>query len=188
MTREEFDNLLRLWGWAFGPRRQELEEGAGMYGVSALAGLGRPATIRQTASMDRGGIARRRMIGAAAGLVDARGAVRVAPSWAVEAVRATETRTGTAKILAPDASIPADALRIEQAVVRLRRESQELAIVLRTQFCTLLGGQRDKANHLDLRLGVYRERLAEAKGWLRRDIADSTKRGTMSQEEAIHGR
>jgi hypothetical protein len=170
MTREEFDNLLRLWGWAFGPRRQEQEEGAGMYGVSALADLGRPTAIRQTVAMDRGGIARRRMIGTAAGLVDARGAVRVAPSWAVDAVRAIETRTGTAKILAPDASIPEDALRVERAVVRLRRESHELATVLRTQFCTLLGGQRDKANHLDLRLGVYRERLAEAKGWVRRDM------------------
>ncbi|WP_369977463.1 hypothetical protein [Xanthomonas bundabergensis] len=91
-------------------------------------------------------------------------------------------------MLAHDVNIPADALRVEQSVVRLRRESRELATVLRTQFCMLLGGQRDKVNHLDLRLGVYRERLAEAKGWLRRDIADFSKRGTMSREEVIHGR
>ncbi len=60
--------------------------------------------------------------------------------------------------------------------------------MLRTQFCTLLGGQRDKANHLGIRLGVYRERLAEAKGWLRRDIASPSNRGTISQGGNSYGR
>ncbi|WP_131721571.1 hypothetical protein [Xanthomonas sp. NCPPB 1128] len=170
MTRDEFDNLLRLWGWAFGPRRQEQEEGAGMYGTSALAGLGRPATIRQSTTMDRGGVARRRMLGVAAGLVDDAGVVHLVPAWTVEPVRGTQTRTGAAKVLAPDFSIPADALRVEQSVTRLRRQEHDLATALRTQFCTVLGGQRDKADHLGLRLGVYRERLAEAKGWVRRDL------------------
>ncbi|WP_155393933.1 hypothetical protein [Xanthomonas albilineans] len=170
MTREDFENLLRLWGWAFGPRLREREEGAGMYGVSALAGLGRPTTIRQSVTMDRGGIARRRMLGVAAGLIDEYGVAHVVPPWTVEPVRGTQTRTGAVKVLAPDASIPADALRVEQAVTLLRRHEHDLATALRTQFCTVLGGQRDKADHLGLRLGVYRERLAEAKGWVRRDL------------------
>lgn len=171
MTREEFDNLLRLWGWTFGPRRQEREEGAGMYGVSALAGIGRPSTIRQTATMDRGGDGRRRLLGVGAGLVDADGHARVVPSWAVEPVRATATRSSAARVLDADSHVPPDAQRVEVSVLRLHRIDLDLATALRTQFCTLLGGQRDKADHLGLRVGVYRERLAEARGWVRRDIA-----------------
>lgn len=169
MTREEFENLLRLWGWAFGPRRQAQEEGAGLYGVSALAGLGRPATIRQTTTMDRGGWSRRRMLGAAAGLVDEKGVTHLAPSWTVEPVRATATRTAAAKLLSPDYSIPPDAMRVEQAVIRLRRAEAELAEVVRTQFCSF-GPSREKADRAGISLGVYRERLAEAKGWIRRDL------------------
>lgn len=170
MTRDDFENLLRLWGWTFGPRRQAQEEGAGLYGVSALAGLGRPATIRQTTTMDRGGLARRRMLGAAAGLVGKDGEVQAMPAWAVEPVRGTPTRTAAAKVLAPDFSVHPDALRVEQAVIRLRREEHELATVVRTQFCTF-GPSIEKAERVGVKLGVYRERLAEAKGWLRRDLA-----------------
>ncbi|AMV00066.1 hypothetical protein [Xanthomonas citri] len=170
MTREEFDNLLRLWGWAFGPRRQEKETGAGLYATSALASMGRPATIRQSVSMDRGGKERRRLLGVSAGLIDNDGRARAVPSWAVEPVRAAATRSTVARVLDADSDVPPDANRVEVAVLKLHRIDFDLATALRTQFCTLLGGQRDKADHLGLRLGVYRERLAEARGWVRRDL------------------
>ena len=170
MTREEFDNLLRLWGWAFGPRRQEKEAGAGLYGTSALASMGRPTTIRQSVTMDRGGKERRRLLGASAGLIDDDGCARAVPPWAVEPVRASPTRSAGARALDSDADIPPDAGRVEVSVLKLPRIDFDLATALRTQFCTLLGGQRDKADYLGLRVGVYRERLAEARGWVRRDL------------------
>ncbi|MGR4895816.1 hypothetical protein ACIPR8_11100 [Stenotrophomonas sp. LARHCG68] len=169
MKREDFDNLLRLWGYYYGPRRQELEAGAGLYGVSSLADLGRPKTIRQTTSMDRGGMTRRQMMGKEAGLLDERGVARVVPTWAADTVRCSETRTGAAKILAPDFSVPPEAQRVERAVFKLSRDEMDLARVMRTEYCTF-GRQSDKAKDFGMERKAYRERLAEARGWVRRDL------------------
>lgn len=169
MKREDLENLLRFWGFHYGPRRQELEAGAGMYGTSSLAGLGRPRTIRQTTTMDRGGMTRRQMMGREAGLVDGNGVARVVPSWAADTVRCAETRTGVAKILAPDFSVPTEAQRVERAVFKLSRDDLDLAKILRKEYCTF-GRQSDKAKDFGVERKAYRERLAEAKGWVRRDL------------------
>ena len=173
MKREDLDNHLRLWGYHYGPRRDErrteMEAGAGLYGQSALADLGRPKIIRKTATMDRAGVDRRRMLGKEAGLVDETGGARVVPGWAVETVRCAETRTGAAKILATDFSIPAEAQRVERAVFLLGRDDLDLARIIRAEYCSL-GPQRDKAQGLGIERNAYRERLAEAKGWVRRDM------------------
>lgn len=169
MIREDFENLMRLWGFYFGPRRKEQEEGAGLYGPSTLAGLGRPATIRQSTTMDRGGIARRRLLGKEAGLIDITGAARVVPPWVVEPVRCSETRTSAAKILAPDFSVPAEAQRVERAVFKLNKLDGDLASIVRAEYCSF-GRQIEKAASFGIKRNAYRERLAEAKGWVRRDL------------------
>lgn len=169
MKREELDDLLRFWGYHYGPRRAELEVGAGLYGQSTLADLGRPKIIRQIASMDRAGVARRRLLGKEAGLIDESGAARVVPGWAVETVRCAETRTGAAKILAPDFSVPPEAMRVERSVSLLGRAEMSLARIVRAEFCSF-GPQREKAQSFGIERNAYRERLAEAKGWIRRDL------------------
>lgn len=166
MNATEFETMLLIWGHAFGPRSAEAVVAS--YGSSTLAGLGRP-TIRQVTTMDRGGHQRRRLMGAAAGLVDEHGRPRLLPSWAAEPVRGSSTRSAGAKVLATDSIIPTEAARVEQSVKRLAREESELALVLRAQYCQL-GRQAEKAEAMGMARNAYRERLAEARGWLRRDL------------------
>lgn len=170
MKNEAFDELLRAWGYAYGPRRAAIEEGAGMYGTNALANLGRPPTIRQRVNMDRGGIDRRLTMGEAAGLVDAKGRTRLLPTWAAAPVKGTETRSSHARILDASAGVPPEAEKVERAVLHLHRVDADLATVIRTQYCTL-GRQTEKSQRIGLSMGVYRERLAEARGWVRREIS-----------------
>src|SRR5690606_38166403 len=60
VTQDEFENLLRAWGYAFGPRSAELrQEERSPTGDSPLARIGQTRTIRQVTTMDRGGHARR---------------------------------------------------------------------------------------------------------------------------------
>ncbi len=165
MKRDDLENQLRLWGYYYGPRRAEAETGAGMYGNSTLAGLGRPTTIRQSTTMDRSGLTRRRLLGQAAGISGRDGEARAVPAWAVETVRGAETRSGSAKILAPDFSVPTEAQRVERSVLELHRIDAELALVMRAQYCSL-GRQLEKAERTGIKIGVYREKLAEARGWV----------------------
>jgi len=172
VTQDEFENLLRAWGYAFGPRSAELrQEERSPTGDSPLARIGQTRTIRQVTTMDRGGHARRRTMGAAANLIDKRGDVRLAPAWASDPIRATETRTATAKLLAVnDPQFSPEIMRVEAAALRLNRADGTLGQVLRVEYCQL-GSQADKAEKFGLRRNAYRERVAEARGWVRRDLA-----------------
>lgn len=170
MNDDLFDDLLRAWGYAYGPRREEQEAGAGLYGSCTLAGLGRPSMIRREVNMDRGGIARRRAMGDAAGLVDERGRARLLPTWAAEPVRFAETRTAHAKILVASDGIPEQAAKVERSVLQLHRASPSLASVIRAEYCTF-GRQSEKAKTFGMERKAYRERVAEARGWLKCDLA-----------------
>ncbi|MDY4297534.1 MULTISPECIES: hypothetical protein [unclassified Xanthomonas] len=170
MNDDVFDGFLRAWGYAYGPAREAQEAGAGMYGACTLAGLGRPSLIRQQVNMDRGGLDRRRAMGRAAGMVAANGQARLLPTWAAEPVRFAETRTAHAKILSSSDGIPEQAAKVERAVLQLHRESPSLARVIRAEYCTF-GRQSEKAKTFGMERKAYRERLAEARGWVRCDLA-----------------
>jgi hypothetical protein len=171
VTQDEFENLLRMWGFAFGPRRGAYDVGPSVYGDSPLAHFGRARTIRQVTTMDRGGIGRRTRMGAAAGLLDATGErVRAVPTWAVEPVRGSQSRSVGAKVLATDdPEFSPEVMRVERAATSLQRADSLLGQVLRAEYCTL-GGQEEKSHRFNLRRNAYRERLAEARGWVRRDL------------------
>lgn len=163
MNRESLDDLLRLWGWAYGPRRreQEAERLSSAYGDSPIAKFGASSgSALSRAIALRGGKDRRTLLATGAGMEG------VVPAWAVPTVSFAETRTGSAKLLsAGDRALPPQAQQIEKLWHQLRREDLHLAKVLRSEFCTL-GRQREKAELLDVSLGVYREGLAIAKGWI----------------------
>lgn len=172
MTQEEFENLLRLWGYAFGPRLAEsLAEPTSPTGDSPLARIGQVRTIRTVTTMDRGGHGRRLMLGAAAGLLDRDGEqARAVPAWSVSPVRSAETRTSSSNILSEGREFAPEVMRVERAALSLHRVDATLGRVIRVEYCQL-GSQGDKADQFKLKRNAYRERVAEAKGWLRRDLA-----------------
>lgn len=172
MTQDEFENLLRLWGFAFGPRAGAYNVGPSTYGDSPLSRFGQTRTIRQVTTMDRGGIGRRTTMGAAAGLLDVkRERTRMVPTWAVEPVRGSQSRSAGARVLATDdPEFSPEVLRVERAAMRLQRVDSVLGQVLRAEYCSL-GGQEEKSQRFNLRRNAYRERVAEARGWMRRELA-----------------
>ena len=171
MSQEEFEALLRLWGYTFGERRTRQAEPRSPTGDSPLSRIGQTRTIRTITTMDRGGIARRKMMGAAAGLTDGHGRARVLPAWAAEPVIGSETRTATSKLLVDDSNqIPREVLRVERAALSLHRFDAALGQMLRTEYCRP-GNQGVKAQAFGMERKAYRERVAEARGWMRRELA-----------------
>lgn len=166
MKREEFESWMRRWGKAYGPERESLEaeRGTSDYGDSPMARLC-VEPIRQVTTMDRGGLARRRLHGAAAGTGKA------VPGWAVAHVACSETRTSGSKSLGPhEWTLPREIQRVEEEWLRLRRVDPDLAMALRLRYCTA-GSPKEKAPQLGVKVGVYRDRVSEAKGWMWRAIS-----------------
>lgn len=169
MTADDLENLLLLWGYAFGPLSQS--RGTSYYGDSALAAFGHTRSATRQVALNRGGVSRRRLMGAAAGLHDKHGTPLLVPAWAVEPVRGTPTRTACAKLLgigAPEFS--PEVMLVERAALQLHRIDDLLGSVLRAEYCSL-GGQDEKSRRFNLRRGAYRERVAEARGWMRCRLA-----------------
>lgn len=170
MSAEDFENLLLLWGYAFGPHSSSGQ--LSYFGDSAIAAFGQTrSSTAHTAAMDRGGVSRRRLMGAAAGLVGRDGNPLLVPTWAAQPVRGTTTRTATAKLLGVGAQeFSPEVMRVEVAAMQLHRLDDLLGSVLRAEYCSL-GGQDEKSRRFNLRRGAYRERVAEARGWMRCRLA-----------------
>lgn len=166
MKRAEIEDRLRRWGRAFGDERKSLEaeRESSDFGDSPMARFC-VQPIRQVTTMDRAGLARRRLHG------DAAGTGRAVPTWAVAHVSCQETRSGRPS--APTTyewEIPPDLRDVERLWLQLNAVDEELAKALRSRYCEE-GDQKDKARALSLTVGVYRERVAEAKGWMLRAIS-----------------
>lgn len=172
MTETEFENLLRVWGYAFGPHRAQFTDPALTgYGDSPLSRIGQTHIIRRTTTMDRGGTDRRMAMGAAAGLLADDGSTRPVPRWAADRVSFTETRTARAKLLTlGDQDFAPEVLQVERAAKALQRADDLLGRVMRAEYCTL-GSQGQKGRRFELSRNAYRERVAEARGWMRRELA-----------------
>lgn len=172
MTETEFDNMLRVWGYAFGPHRAQFTDPALTgYGDSPLSRVGQTHIIRRVSTMDRGGMDRLMAMGAAAGLLDEHGRTAPAPRWAADRVSFAETRTERAKLLTlGDQDFAPEVLKVERAAKQLQRSDDLLGRVLRAEYCTL-GSQGQKGRRFALSRNAYRERVAEARGWMRRELA-----------------
>lgn len=177
---EIFEARLRLWAYWFGERGQraseeaamleeELASGAGLYrspGASATAVADEvdpvATIIRRVANMDRGGHQRRRLHGRAAGLIDPKDNALPVPGWAVDPVRCAETRSrGGGR-----SYVPAEAERVERAVLDLQAALAAQGLAMRLHYCTF-GPSEDKAARMDLGRGKFRELVAEGRGWVR---------------------
>jgi hypothetical protein len=174
LDREEvFEARLRQWARYFGERRARGEEqlahreaaaGAGLYRSPAGVMAGQGAGVAGLAPLVRDSSGRRALMGQAAGLSDRKGNVAPVPSWAVEPIRATETRTS-----AGASYVPEDAQRIERAVLDLQRAIPELGLAFRLNYCAA-GHPAEKAERMGIGRGKLRELVAEARGWIRRDV------------------
>jgi len=166
MKRKEFETRMRRWGAAYGAERESLEAErlTSSYGDSPLA-RHCVQPIRQVVTMDRGGVARRRLHGAAAGIK------RPVPAWALDHVTCSESRVGrSSPPINYEWDIPPDLRDVEKQWQQLQMLDEELASALRSRYCAE-GDTKDKAKSMGLTIGVYRERVAEAKGWMRRAIS-----------------
>lgn len=157
MTTEEFDTLLAMWGRAYGEHRPyNPEEDKSPTGDSPFARVMEFAPGKRVRRLD---VAYRRACRAVRGGT---------PVWARDAVHFAETRSYRARVLAVDGDPVAE--RVESAVMQLQRTDDLLGRVLRAEYCRR-GGQGDKAKVMELSRLTYRERLAEARGWLRHALA-----------------
>jgi hypothetical protein len=128
----------------------------------------RVALIRQRVNMDRGGLDRRRLMAR-----DLLG-VRTVPAAYVDPVRCVETRSGRNE--ATDWPVPTELQRVQRAALDLHAIDTLRGLVLRINYCTR-GSQEDKSGTVTaligspVRLRVYRESLAHAKGWMHAKLA-----------------
>jgi hypothetical protein len=174
LDREEvFDARLRQWARYFGERRargeedaayQEAAAGAGLYRSPAGKMAGQGAGVPGLAPVGRDSSDRRTHMGQAAGLLDRKGNVAPVPSWAVEHIRATETRSSGG-----GSYVPEDAQRIERAVLDLQRVMPAHGLAFRLNHCTA-GHPAEKAARMGIGRGKLREMVAEARGWIRREV------------------
>lgn len=170
MTQDELEELLRLWGRVYGECASdfgELPEDANAPDVHPLARARRYAPekrtviIRQRTAMERGGIARRRLMArelAGCG-------VTIVPAAYVDPVPGTRSsRGGSAP---PEHRVQQGAAeRVQSAWFSLRRIEELRAEVLRQEYQVRGMTQRDKAAGMAIRLNRYRDELALGRVWM----------------------
>ena len=157
MTQDDFDNLLRLWGYAYGQRRpSEWEEDRSPTGDSPLARGMEFAPGRTVRRLDS---AYRRSIR------------QGEHAWSRDPVPCKETRVAVGAVLAGGSrQFTPEVARVEVAVMELHRSHAELGLAIRAEYCKR-GGQGDKARELGIGRDKYREKVAEGRGWLRCKLA-----------------
>lgn len=181
MTNDQLESLLRTWGRIYGER----PTGDGDDGAHPVSGYGansiavamqfapgkRSAVIRQRTHMDRGGVARRRMMADAAFADRPPGErrMRIVPACYVDPIPARESRS--VRNLARDWPVPAEIQRVQRAALDLAKVDTERGVCLRVHYCTI-GSRDDKANDAAMRIGapmtvaMYRNAVAFAKVWM----------------------
>jgi hypothetical protein len=175
MTTDELETLLRAWGRVYGERPAvDDNDGTGPATHPLARGMEfapgkRIVLIRQRTNMDRGGVARRRMMAQAAG--GATVGLRVLQAAYVDPVPCVETRPAIFGLGERSRPVPPELQRVQRAALDLHAIDTLRGLVLRINYCTL-GPHDDKALDVGQRLGspvglrVYRESLAHAKGWM----------------------
>jgi hypothetical protein len=180
MPRDLLDDQLREWGNAqLGrhaanddrERRQELDPGSHPISKARqFAPMTRERFANQVAGRD--GRDRRRAMAAGSGV---RG-MHIVPTWAVDAIRCTETRHAGPRQASVDNGIPAHLRWIDQAAMDLYRQNTLRGLCLRMEY-TGFGYQSDKALQVAQAIGApltvrqYREELKLAREWLKGRIA-----------------
>ena len=151
MTKDQLEDALRRWGHGFGERVErepgEDEKTPAVHPIARAMEYGhRAADRRQSAAYQR--------------------TIRKGERpWSRDPITCTETRTGgfVAPITPPRASV---AEQVQSAWLALKRCDEPLADVLRVEYHTRGATQPERAEIAGLKLGKYRELLAEAKGWM----------------------
>ena len=170
MTPEELDVLLRAWGRVFGEQRLRDDDGCDRpqlgYGTNPLATAaqfapGKRATLVRL-RVDRGGLARRRLMATGAGGDEV--GLRVLPAVYVDHVRGRETRSYRNE--ARDWPVPPEVQWVQSEWKRLREFDTLRGDILRDEYQRRSMTQGDKAAALGVGLRVYREGLAHARGWM----------------------
>ncbi len=145
----DLEDLLREWARAYGEaRRSEWDEERSLTGDSPLA---RIITTRRPKPTE---IAYKR---------------RIRPgerSWTRDPMPCTETRTAGPLSLATSPRFSPAVEAVQSAWLELRRIHHDQAEVIRLEYQVRMG-QGAKAKKLGIGRGLYREHLAEARGWMR---------------------
>lgn len=179
-TAKELEFCLRVWGREFGELPPETNEGYDERDEAAPAGENTIATVREFAPSPKDAIkracgvdrtvGRRLLVGAAAGLVDAKNRTLPAPSWSTDPIRAPKSRsTGAPWSPSPIAEF------VERRVLLLHSHSHLAAVVLRSAYC--LRGRRKLTERIlwaSERIG-----LPDGKRIPRRDWQDAREYGRM---------
>lgn len=173
---EQLETLLRAWGAAYGERPPPEWDGEDRPGV-AIHPLARAmdfapgkhaASVRGLTTAHRLGVERRRMMAQ-----DLPG-VQVVPAAFVDPIPCTESRS--IHNASRDWPVSDILQQVQRAALDLHRIDTLRGLVLRVNYCTR-GTQFDKALAVTQRLGspvrlrVYRESLAHAKGWMHGRLA-----------------
>lgn len=151
MTKDQLEDALRRWGHVFGERVErepgEDEKTPAVHPIARAMEYGhRTLDKRQSVAFQR----------------KARPGEKL---WSRDPIPCSETRTGhfVAPIAPPRASV---AEQVQSAWLALKRCDEPLADVLRVEYHTRGMTQPERAEQACLKLGKYRELLAEAKGWM----------------------
>lgn len=138
MTSDELETLLRAWGRVMG-ERPPVDDGddrpsravhALARGMEMAPGK-RQVVIRERTAMHRAGQGRRALMAVAAG--GAAVGMRLAPTWAVDPVHFTETRSYRNE--SRDWPIPPEILRVERAAIDLQKIDDLRGRCLRVRYC-----------------------------------------------------
>jgi predicted DNA-binding protein (UPF0251 family) len=151
MTPIEIEIALRRWGWVYGerPEMAELPEGAKAPAVHPIA---RAMEFGCRGTDKRLSVSYRRKV------LDGE------RPWSRDPIPCTETRTiSSAAPVAPSQRDGAEI--VQRAWLVLRRQSPDGAEALRLQY-QVRDTQRAKADAMGIKVGRYREILAEARGWV----------------------
>ena len=181
MTKDELEEWLLCWGRLYGAR-QSRGAHAGLDDqlfvsphplerARQFAPLKRAEVIRQKTAMDRGGHARRRLMGAAAGL---RG---ILPAHFADPVGASGTRPNPAT--PREHPVPQVVAAIEASAIRLEVVDRVRGVILRVHYCGESGARKEKVAAANTALSMegrfapdqvdetrYKNALASAKVWV----------------------
>lgn len=175
MTPEALDDLLHVWGRAYGETPPaEWDEGEGTsrgshpIGVAMAFAPGRRSeVIRSRTTMGRDGYSRRKLM--AGGLVDC--GLRIVPTSFVDPVpgtRSTNSGSGTPPL---GGALESLVEQVQSAWLVLHRLEEQQADVLRMEYQVRAMTQREKATELGLTFGNYRLMLATGRAFIRGKIA-----------------
>lgn len=175
--RDALDEQLREWGHAQLGRHGDLERRSehdpGSHPISKarqFAPMTRVKFANQVAGRDGGD--RRRALAAGAAVQG----MGIVPTWAVDAIRCTESRHVGPRQSVVDSGIPSHLRDIDTAAMQLYRQNTLRGLCLRMEY-TARGHQSDKAEQVAQAIGApltvrqYREELRMAREWLRGRVA-----------------